>query len=211
MNFADIRRDYHLASLRRDDLTEDPLYLFLVWQQKAIEEGIPDPTAMVLATVNQEQEVSQRIVLMKGCDNKGLRFFTNYGSRKGQEIAINPKASVLFPWYFMERQVRIEGKIEKLSAQESADYFHSRPRDSQLAAWASAQSKEIESRQFLEASLAAKAAEFGEGEIPLPDFWGGYLLVPSYFEFWQGGANRLHDRFCYKLEERSWRISRLAP
>jgi pyridoxamine 5'-phosphate oxidase len=207
-----IRREYLSGGLRRNDLPDDPLQLFETWQQQVITLQRLDPTAMVLATVGDDGQPSQRIVLLKQLDAQGFVFFTNYGSRKAREIEGNARVSLLFPWHDMERQVKVCGTASKLGMAESLRYFASRPRDSQLAAWASQQSSPINSRNFLMNQLAHMKEKFAHGEVPLPDFWGGVRVVPHEIEFWQGGPNRLHDRFRYSLQTGStWHIERLAP
>lgn len=212
MDLEQVRRDYLQGGLRRADIPADPLELFALWQTQAIASSLLDPTAMVLATVAADGQPSQRIVLLKNLDERGFVFFTNYESRKGEEIFANPKVSLLFPWHPMERQVRVCGTAEKISPAESAKYFATRPRDSQLAAWASNQSHTIRSRAFLLEQLENMKQKFAEGEVPLPEFWGGIRVTPHQIEFWQGGASRLHDRFQYKLlDDKSWSVVRLAP
>jgi pyridoxamine 5'-phosphate oxidase len=212
MDLEQVRRDYLQGGLRRADIPADPLQLFALWQQQAMASSLLDPTAMVLATSAADGQPSQRIVLLKNLDVRGFVFFTNYESRKAGEIFVNPKVSLLFPWHPMERQVRVCGTAEKITPAESAKYFATRPRDSQLAAWASNQSRAIESRSFLLGQLENMKQKFAEGEVPLPDFWGGIRVKPHQIEFWQGGASRLHDRFEYQLlDDRTWRVSRLAP
>jgi len=212
MDLELVRRDYLQGGLRRADIPTDPLQLFARWQAQAIASSLLDPTAMVLATAAADGQPSQRIVLLKNLDERGFVFFTNYESRKGEEIFANPKVSLLFPWHPMERQVRVCGTAEKISSAESARYFATRPRDSQLAAWASNQSHVIRSRAFLLEQLESVKQKFAEGEVPLPDFWGGIRVRPHQIEFWQGGAGRLHDRFEYRLlDDKSWSIARLAP
>jgi pyridoxamine 5'-phosphate oxidase len=207
-----IRREYLSGGLRRDDLPENPLQLFEAWQQQIITLKALDPTAMVVATVGADGQPSQRIVLLKQLDAQGFVFFTNYGSRKAREIAGNPRVSLLFPWHDVERQVKVCGRAEKLGMADSLRYFASRPRDSQLAAWASQQSAPITGRSFLMNQLAHMKEKFAHGDVPLPDFWGGIRVVPHEIEFWQGGAQRLHDRFRYSLQSnQSWSIERLAP
>lgn len=211
MALDQIRRDYLQGGLRRDELPADPLALFETWQQQAIACGLPDPTAMVVATVAIDGQPSQRLVLLKQLDARGFVFFTNYGSRKAREIAGNPHVSLLFPWHGMERQVNVRGRAEKVSVAESVQYFMSRPRDSQLAAWASPQSSPLSSRDFLLNQLASMKQKFANGDVPLPDFWGGIRIYPQEIEFWQGGASRLHDRFQYRRDGAAWQIQRLAP
>lgn len=211
MALEDIRREYLLGGLKRDTLKLDPYEQFELWMDQAIQSGIPDPTAMTLATVDHEGQPSQRIVLLKHLDENGFVFFTNYGSAKARDIECNPRVSLHFPWHMMERQVKVMGIASRISVAESLKYFLSRPRDSQLAAWASPQSRRIDSRSLLLGQYEAMKQKFQKGEIPLPDFWGGYRIQPSVFEFWQGGAARLHDRFQYRLQQDTWEISRLAP
>lgn len=212
MKLEDFRREYLQGGLRRKDLPELPLSLFKTWQKQAIDSGLLDPTAMVLATVAQDGQPSQRIVLLKQLDERGFVFYTNYNSHKARDIAENPQVSLLFPWHAMERQVRVSGRVEKVSTAESLQYFATRPRDSQLAAWASPQSSAVSSRNFLMEQVAQVRDRFQQQEVPLPDFWGGFRVIPHYFEFWQGGGARLHDRFEYCLQlDNSWRVARLAP
>lgn len=211
MDLNKIRREYLLGGLRREHLLPDPIAQFELWLEQAITGQLPDPTAMVLATVDSNSRPEQRIVLLKSVDEKGFVFFTNFSSAKAQHIAQNPYVSLLFPWHMMERQVRICGKTEKISTSESLQYFLTRPKESQLAAWASHQSQRISSRQLLLQQFEAMKQKFGQGQVPLPDFWGGFRVTPDRCEFWQGGANRLHDRFEYRLEQNSWHIHRLAP
>ncbi|MEY4642808.1 MAG: hypothetical protein RLZZ227_2802 [Pseudomonadota bacterium] len=211
MALDQIRRDYLQGGLRRDELPADPLALFETWQQQAIACGLADPTAMVVATVAADGQPSQRIVLLKQLDARGFVFYTNYGSRKASEIAGNPKVSLLFPWHDMERQVKVRGTAEKISVAESLKYFMTRPRESQLAAWASQQSAPIESRTFLMNQFARMKEKYAHGEVPLPDFWGGIRVFPHDIEFWQGGGGRLHDRFRYARAGNQWQIERLAP
>lgn len=212
MALDQIRREYLQGGLRRDDLPADPLELFATWQKQAIACGLPDPTAMVVATVAPDGQPSQRLVLLKQLDARGFVFYTNYGSRKAREIAGNDKVALLFPWHGMERQVRVCGRAEKISAAESLKYFMSRPRDSQLAAWASEQSSPLTSRNLLMQQLARMKEKYANGDVPLPDFWGGIRVQPHEIEFWQGGASRLHDRFQYRRSDTAtWEIQRLAP
>ncbi len=212
MNYEDFRREYLAGGLRRGMLDDCPVAQFELWLQQAVAGGIPDPTAMVLATVDEQGCPWQRIVLLKGVSSRGFVFYTNYRSAKAQAIAHNPQVSLLFPWNALERQVIVAGRAEKMSALESARYFLSRPRESQLAAWASQQSRPISARALLEAQMGSLREQFGRGEIPVPDFWGGYRVRPEQVEFWQGGAHRLHDRFRYFLEPAGgWRIERLQP
>ena len=212
MRFSDHRRQYTLGGLRRADLAEDPVAQFVVWQDQAIEADLADPTACVLATRQPDLTMRQRMVLMKGVDECGLVFYTNYQSGKAAALSDCDQASMLFPWNELDRQVSVSGAVEGVSEAESDAYFASRPRDSQLGAWASSQSQEIENREALMQQLVDVSARFGEGEIPRPPHWGGYRLIPVSWEFWQGGENRLHDRFRYtRNDDGSWQVTRLQP
>lgn len=212
MDLEQVRRDYLMGGLSRENLKDNPFKQFEFWLQQAIDAKLKDPTAMTLATVDAAGQPSQRIVLLKHMDERGFVFYTNYESRKAHEIENNPKVSIHFPWHMLERQVKICGEVEKVSQSESLKYFLSRPKESQLAAWASAQSKPISSRQLLMQQFNVMKDRFNKGEIPLPSFWGGYRVVPSTIEFWQGGSNRLHDRFEYqRQDDGSWDIQRLSP
>ena len=212
MRFSDHRRQYTLGGLRRADLAVDPVAQFVAWQDQAIAAELADPTACVLATQQPDQSLRQRMVLMKGVDARGLVFYTNYESGKASALAHCLQASMLFPWNELDRQVSVTGAVARVSEAESDAYFASRPRDSQLGAWASSQSQTIGSREALLEQLAEATARFGEGEIPRPPHWGGYRLVPESWEFWQGGENRLHDRFRYTRKEGvGWEVARLQP
>lgn len=211
MSLEDNRREYNYGRLSRESLRDDPFDQFTLWMNQAIEAGVQDPTAMSVATVSAEGKPWQRMVLLKGFDAQGFVFYTNLGSRKAQEIEANAQVSLHFPWLQLDRQVIVGGRAELLSTVEVMKYFRSRPKDSQLAAWASKQSRPINSRQALETQFERVKEKFSKGEIPLPDFWGGYLVVPQEIEFWQGGENRLHDRFCFKRENDQWDIARLSP
>lgn len=211
MSLEEQRREYKYGELGRNTLHESPFDQFKLWMEQAVESGIQDPTAMSLATVAASGKPWQRMVLLKGFDQQGFVFYTNFGSRKAAEIAQNAQVSLHFPWLQLDRQVIVGGRAEKLSAGQSLGYFLKRPRESQLAAWASRQSNRLSSRQMLETQLAAIREKFSHGDIPLPDFWGGFRVVPDEMQFWQGGENRLHDRFQYLLNGESWEISRLAP
>ena len=212
MRFSDHRRQYTLGGLRRADLAEEPVAQFVAWQKQAIAAGLADPTACVLATRQPDQRLRQRMVLMKGVDAHGLVFYTNYQSHKAAALDECDQASMLFPWNELDRQVSISGTVERAREEESDAYFTSRPRDSQLGAWASAQSQAIESREALMQQLAEVTARFGDGDIPRPPHWGGYRLVPVSWEFWQGGEGRLHDRFRYTRDDgESWQVTRLQP
>jgi pyridoxamine 5'-phosphate oxidase len=208
----DIRREYTKAGLDRDALENDPLVLFERWLKNAIDAKIDDPTAMTVATVDANGQPSQRIVLLKDVSQGGFVFYTNLGSRKAQDLQQNTKISLHFPWHMLDRQVKICGTAQRLSNLEVASYFISRPKSSQLAAWASQQSRPIASRQLLLAKFNQIKERFARGEVPLPDFWGGYRVLPHEIEFWQGGEHRLHDRFMYRKNANdSWQIERLMP
>ena len=211
MSLEDNRREYDYGQLSRESLADNPFSQFTLWMDQAIEAKIQDPTAMSLATVNAEGKPWQRMVLLKGFDKQGFVFYTNLGSRKAQEIDHNAQVSLHFPWLQLDRQVIVGGQVEPLSKTEVMNYFLSRPKGSQLAAWASKQSSPIASRQALEAQFEKIKRRFAEGEISPPEFWGGYRVVPSEIEFWQGGENRLHDRFSYRKDGDDWHISRLSP
>jgi pyridoxamine 5'-phosphate oxidase len=212
LKLEDFRREYTQGGLDRADLADDPLVQFKCWMEQAITSGIPDPNAMTVATVDATGQPSQRIVLLKNLDEKGFVFYTNLNSRKAQELKQNPKISLHFPWHFLERQVKVCGVVEPLSATDVLKYFVTRPRESQLGAWASQQSRSISSRALLMQQFEAMKNKFSRGEIPVPDFWGGYRVKPHQIEFWQGGAHRLHDRFQYNLQaDGHWAIERLEP
>lgn len=211
MSLQDNRREYNYGKLTRESLDDCPFAQFRLWMEQAIEADIQDPTAMSVATVDGNGKPWQRMVLLKNFDRRGFVFYTNLGSRKAVEIEGNPQVSLHFPWLQLDRQVIVGGRAQRLSTVEVMKYFLSRPRGSQLAAWASKQSSRITSRQALETQFAQMKEKFSKGDIPLPDFWGGYLVVPEEIEFWQGGEQRLHDRFCYKLDDGDWEISRLSP
>jgi len=213
VDLSQFRREYLKGGLSRADLNPDPLLQFTGWFEQARKTAIADPTAMILATVNTNGQPSQRTVLLKYYDQQGFVFFTNFESRKAHEIAANPKVSLLFVWLELERQVMVNGTAAKISAAESAKYFMTRPKDSQMAAWVSSQSHPISSRQMLLQKFQEMKRKIGEGKVPLPSFWGGYRVVPEEIEFWQGGQKRLHDRFLYTRNstDDSWSIERLAP
>ncbi|MDB5807272.1 MAG: pyridoxamine 5-phosphate oxidase [Betaproteobacteria bacterium] len=210
VNLAELRKDYALASLTEADVAADPQAQFDKWLAEAIAARCPEPTAMSLATVGADGQPSSRIVLLKGADARGLVFFTNYESRKGRELAANPRAALLFHWVELERELRIEGRVEKATDAETEAYFASRPLQSRLGAWASPQSEEIPGRAWLEQKFTEAEQRLGK-EPPPPPHWGGYRLVPQRVEFWQGRRSRLHDRLVYSREAAGWRISRLAP
>ncbi len=212
MSYEDFRREYTAGGLQRSMLDRDPLRQFEVWLEQAVTAGIEDPTAMVLATVDADGLPWQRIVLLKGMSDGGLVFYTNQASNKARDIARQPVVSLLFPWNELDRQVILRGHASKLSAAESAAYFVSRPRKSQIAAWASQQSRPLSARAVLEQQFNAMRDKFANGAIPMPDFWGGYRVVPDQMEFWQGRRSRMHDRFrYYRLDGDDWRIERLQP
>lgn len=206
------RREYLRGGLSREDLKETPVEQFSQWLGEAVESGLSDPSSMSLSTVDAGGQPSQRIVLLKGFDERGFVFFTNLRSRKARDIATNSQVCLLFPWQSLERQVIVYGRASELTRDETLAYFRSRPRDSQLAAWASQQSEVLDSREQLDRQFEEVKARFGDGEIPLPDFWGGYRVVPQEVEFWQGGSRRLHDRFIYLRDaDGRWTASRLSP
>lgn len=211
MDLDSIRREYLQGGLRRKDLCADPHQQFEIWMTQAIELGMQDATAMTVATVSAGGQPSQRIVLLKQFDQQGLVFFTSYGSRKADEIANNSKVSLHFPWHCIERQIKICGAISKVATADSEAYFRSRPRESQLAALVSQQSQVIASRETLLEEYRRAEKRFDGTEVDMPESWGGYRIVPDEFEFWQGGAHRLHDRFRYRKLDGAWSIDRLAP
>jgi pyridoxamine 5'-phosphate oxidase len=211
LDVANLREEYSQRRLRRHDLDPDPIVQFNRWLSEAVEAGIKDPNAMTLATVSAEGQPSARIVLLKGVDAGGFLFFTNYESRKAADLAANARAGLNFFWPELERQVAVEGIVHKGTREEAECYFHSRPLASQLGAWASHQSQIVPSRDWLEEKLAGVTEEYAGREVPLPDFWGGYWLVPAAIEFWQGGPGRVHDRLRYLRDGDAWRIDRLSP
>ena len=212
MNVADIRREYERTGLSEEDLAPDPVEQFGRWLHQAMEVDPQEFTAMTLATADREGRPSARIVLLKGYDPRGFVFYTNYESRKGRELDENPRAALVFYWASLDRQVRIEGTVEKTTREESEVYFHSRPMGAQIGAWASRQSHVLPRREDLERTVREVEERFGGGEVPLPDSWGGYRVIPELFELWQGRTSRLHDRLCYvRLPEGGWRIERLSP
>ena len=193
------------------NVADNPITMFGEWFEDAKASGIILPESMTVATASKDGRPSARVVLLKSFDEQGFVFFTNYESRKGRELLDNPYASLVFHWNILQRQVRIEGRVEKVSEEESLAYFHSRPRGSQIGAWASKQSEEISERSLLERQVKEIEQRFGDGEIPLPPFWGGFRVVPERIELWQGRADRLHDRYCFSVAEDGWRLGRLSP
>ena len=210
VDLTNLRKEFRQNGLNRSDLNNDPFKQFSLWFSQAIKSGIVEPSAMSLATAD-EKEIGIRTVLLKHFDDKGFVFFTNYGSKKSQQIEVKPQAALLFPWLDLERQIKIIGSVEKVTSLESIKYFASRPKDSQLGAWASQQSSTISSRSLLVSQFESMKNKFSKGEVPLPDFWGGYRVIPESVEFWQGRKSRLHDRFIYQRSGNGWSISRLSP
>lgn len=212
MDIGHVRHDFSdHPPLEAADMLADPMRQFERWFQEALASGIAEPNGFVLATVGADGMPSQRAVLLKYFDEKGFVFYTNYQSRKAEEMAGNAQVSMLFPWFALQRQVKIQGMVEKVSREQTLKYFLSRPRDSQLGAWTSPQSRVIDSRALLLNQWEKMKQKFREGEVPLPDFWGGYRIVPQILEFWQGQPSRLHDRFEYRRQAEGWEMMRLAP
>jgi pyridoxamine 5'-phosphate oxidase len=212
MHIADIRKDYRLQTLDEAGVAADPIQQFGIWWQEALQSEIVEVNAMTLATANEQGVPSARIVLLKGYDERGFVFFSNYESKKAGDLQVNPMASLVFFWKELERQVRISGRVEKVTELESDQYFQSRPEGSRIGAWASPQSTVISSRQVIEEKVEELQASFEGKEIPRPLHWGGYRVVPSSIEFWQGRSSRLHDRIQYTLQsDDNWVIERLAP
>lgn len=207
----DLRTNYQKSELTEESINSDPFRQLEEWLKSAIEEENPEPTAMVLSTVDSKGYPDSRVVLLKEVNSEGLVFFTNYNSKKGRQITANPNVAANFFWSKTERQVRIKGLAERISEESSADYFKSRPIESQLGAWASPQSRIIENRQILDENFTLYQQYFHDHEIIKPPHWGGFLIRPEYFEFWQGRSNRLHDRFEFCLSDNQWIIHRLAP
>jgi len=210
-NLADIRKQYSLKTLERPDLAADPLTQFDTWFQDALAAEILEPNAMVLATADANGRPSARVVLLKGVQDGGFVFYSNYHSRKGHDMAANPQVALVFNWLDLERQVRIEGSVQKVPQEVSEAYFHSRPRGSQLGAWTSRQSEVISHREVLDERLEKLEQRYPD-TVPLPNFWGGYIVMPKRIEFWQGRSNRLHDRFVYDVQtDGTWSLERLSP
>ena len=209
---ADLRKDYTLQGLSVSDVNPNPFIQFKQWFDQALTAQLPEPNAMTVATVTPDGKPRARMVLLKGFDERGFVFYTNYNSQKGQELAQNPQASLVFWWAELERQVRICGRTEKASESESDEYFYSRPLNSRLGAWASNQSEVIESREVLERRLQEFKSKYENEEIPRPPHWGGLRVIPTEIEFWQGRPSRLHDRLLYsRLDNHTWKIERLSP
>ena len=212
MALADMRKDYSMAGLLEKDLAKNPFRQFEKWFQEAEAAKVPEPNAMTLATTSRDGRPAARTVLLKACDGRGFVFYTNYESRKGRELDANPHATLLFPWLTMERQVIVEGSVTRVSREESEAYFHSRPRQSQLGAWASPQSTAVAGRAVIEESYRVVEKKYEGREVPLPPNWGGFRLAPELVEFWQGRRSRLHDRLRYRREAGGdWVVERLAP
>ena len=213
IDIQNLRQEYTAQSLDEKDILSSPMQQFKKWLDEALNSQILEPNAMTLATADERGRPSARTLLLKGLEKSGFIFYTNYFSRKGRELASNPYASLVFLWAELQRQVRVEGVVERISREATITYFQSRPRGSQIGAWASKQSEEIAGRHVLEERMTAFTQQFATIEsLPCPDYWGGYILKPTYIEFWQGRPSRLHDRIGYKLQENhSWKIVRLAP
>jgi pyridoxamine 5'-phosphate oxidase len=212
VDVAGMRRHYSEAGLDETGLAADPMAQFARWLADVERAGITEPNAMVVSTVDAEGQPSTRTVLLKGYDRQGFVFYTNYGSRKGGDLAVNPRVALLFPWHPVARQVTVTGLAERVGRDETGAYFRSRPHGSRLGAWASEQSRPVGSREELEQRYAELAARYPEGaEVPVPPFWGGYRVTPRTVEFWQGRENRLHDRFRYERAEDGWSVQRLCP
>jgi pyridoxamine 5'-phosphate oxidase len=211
IDISKLRRSYSLKELSENLVSSDPFSQFSLWMNEAMNSKLLDPHAMTLATTTKDGIPSARIVLLRGFNKKGFVFYTNYESLKAKDLMANPNASLLFFWVELERQVRISGKVKKVSQKESEKYFNSRPREHQLGAWASKQSSVIINREVLEKQFEELKIRFENQKIPLPQFWGGYRVIPYKMEFWQGRENRLHDRVCYTLDSGHWKIERLAP
>lgn len=211
-SIADLRQNYTLTGLSEADIDSDPIAQFGVWFQQALDADLIEPNAMTLATATPDGKPTARIVLLKGVDEEGFVFYTNYESQKGQQLIANPYAALVFLWDKLERQIRIEGKVVKLDIKESEEYFQSRPKASQLGAWASNQSRVIPNREVLEQRLEDLKTEYKDETVPIPQHWGGFRVIPNRIEFWQGRPSRLHDRLVYDLQDdSSWQVQRLSP
>ncbi|TDQ12088.1 pyridoxamine 5'-phosphate oxidase [Pedobacter metabolipauper] len=210
-DLQNLRQDYRSAQLSEEDVNTDPIQQFKKWFTEALDAKLYEPNVMTLATANSDGKPSARVVLLKGFDENGFVFFTNYESSKGQDLIENPQAALVFFWAELERQVRIEGVVSKIDPESSTEYFHSRPAGSQIGAMASSQSRILTDRKILEDKVTELTAQYEGQEIPRPLHWGGYLVEPTYMEFWQGRSSRLHDRIVYDLKDGSWTIGRLAP
>jgi pyridoxamine 5'-phosphate oxidase len=206
-----LKKLYSDAGISKQSVRENPVDQFSIWYEQVVDSGIAEPNGFVLSTVSGDSRPSQRTVLMKSCDNNGFVFYTNHHSRKGKQLEANNTVSMLFPWYELHRQIIIEGNVTRTDEKSSWAYFSSRPRGSQVGAWASRQSEEIESRSALEEQQDEIERRFKDKALPLPPFWGGYLVSPTRFEFWQGRTHRLHDRIVYTKSESGWDIARLSP
>jgi len=210
-NLQHLRQEYRSAELHEADVAKNPIDQFESWFKAAVDAQLYEPNVMTLATADRFGKPSARIVLLKGFDQNGFTFFTNYDSVKGKEMKENPQASLVFFWAELERQVRIDGVVSKVDPEVSTAYFHTRPKGSQIGAMASPQSKVIENREFLEQKVEQLSHDYADAMVPRPEHWGGYLIEPLYMEFWQGRPSRLHDRICYELQDGVWVIKRLAP
>jgi pyridoxamine 5'-phosphate oxidase len=210
-DISNLRKSYSDKKLSEDIVDKNPFHQFSGWFDEVLKSEIAEPTAMILATASAKKIPSVRTVLLKQFDEKGFVFYTNYGSHKAKDLEENPNAEILFLWLDLERQVRITGKVEKVNSDQSEKYFHSRPVNSQIGAWASKQSSAIPNRGFLENEFKKFIEKFKDKDIPLPPYWGGFRIIPEQFEFWQGRESRLHDRICYKKKRDRWEIVRLAP
>jgi pyridoxamine 5'-phosphate oxidase len=211
MDLADLRKEYAEQGIDRHQLLDDPIAQFKVWFEQARQAGVVEPNAMVLSTVDGKGAPWSRTVLLKAVESRGFSFFTNYGSHKGIHLSHEPRVALLFPWFSLERQIHINGRVIKTSELDSKTYFAKRPYGSQLGALVSNQSEIVADRKLLEARLAELKAQYPEGKVPKPANWGGYWVIPESFEFWQGRSNRLHDRFRYTMAREGWNITRLAP
>jgi len=211
LDIANLRKDYIKNGLLESDVDPNPIAQFEKWFQQAVDSGISEPNAMTHASVSPDGQPSARILLLKGVVDNGFVFYTNYESRKGKDLDYNPKSALLFFWGELERQVRIEGSVQKIDSEQSRAYFDSRPAGSRIGAWSSRQSEVVQSRDFLEMTFDENTAKYSEGIIPMPSYWGGYILNPHTIEFWQGRGSRMHDRIRFRLMNESWVIDRLSP